>query len=217
MAKCQICNSRKAKRYCSALAYTICTICCAESRLKTIDCPPDCRFLKGEVYQKKRNDEKEFVKLMHEVPHGQFDDIFHDDKVALVAYDIELRIVEKYKAEGKSFNDNQVYEAYRKMYKYYTNQLSDEEFKSNAIAQLLLNLSKEKMDSWNSNLSKEKIAQIFIRLMITIDNISGGITGEYGYLNYLKNNLGVVFNSAQVIVEDKFNNKSLHDISNLLD
>jgi hypothetical protein len=51
------------------------------------------------------------------------------------------------------------------------------------------------------------IGQVFLRLMISINKMSGGRMGEYGYLNYLKNNLGEDDMRGEYIVEDKFGNK----------
>ena len=42
---CPVCNQRKARRECPALAQTICTVCCATKRLVEINCPPDCLHL----------------------------------------------------------------------------------------------------------------------------------------------------------------------------
>jgi hypothetical protein len=39
-------------------------------------------------------------------------------------------------------------------------------------------------------MGEEMIGQVFLRLMISINKMSGGRMGEYGYLNYLRNNLG---------------------------
>lgn len=43
---CAICNSRKAKRPCPGVHGDICPVCCAEGREETVDCPPDCGFLR---------------------------------------------------------------------------------------------------------------------------------------------------------------------------
>jgi hypothetical protein len=42
---CPVCNQRKARRECPALAQTICTVCCATKRLVEITCPSDCPHL----------------------------------------------------------------------------------------------------------------------------------------------------------------------------
>lgn len=54
MAKCPRCGQRKGKRFCPALDLEICPICCAEERLVSIPCPPDCEHLAGEHYQHAR-------------------------------------------------------------------------------------------------------------------------------------------------------------------
>ncbi len=58
MAKCPKCLEKKGKRYCPALASEICTRCCGEHRLRTIQCPKNCEYLAGESYQSERRQEK---------------------------------------------------------------------------------------------------------------------------------------------------------------
>ena len=48
--------------------------------------------------------------------------------------------------------------------------------------------------------------------MHSIKQISGGIMGELGYLNFLKNNLNNPNLDGQFIVEDKFRRKSTKSI-----
>jgi hypothetical protein len=59
---------------------------------------------------------------------------------------------------------------------------------------------------WENNMERSKISQVFLRLMLSIKNMSGGSLGEFGYLNYLKNNLTDQRLGNDVIVEDKFGN-----------
>jgi hypothetical protein len=42
---CAICQNRKEKRVCPALASRICAPCCGEQREVTLDCPADCAYL----------------------------------------------------------------------------------------------------------------------------------------------------------------------------
>jgi hypothetical protein len=44
--------------------------------------------------------------------------------------------------------------------------------------------------------------------MLSVKNMSGGRMGEYGYLNYLKNNMIDQIPEDGFIMEDKFGNKS---------
>jgi len=71
--KCPKCEARLGKRFCPALDTSICSRCCAEHRLKTIECPPDCPYLESEAYQAGRRREralvagKEFLDFMSKV------------------------------------------------------------------------------------------------------------------------------------------------------
>ena len=55
-----------------------------------------------------------------------------------------------------------------------------------------------------------EIGQVFLRLMISVKKMSGGDLGEFGYLNYLKNNLDVQQTGNETIIEDKFGNIIKH-------
>lgn len=71
----------------------------------------------------------------------------------------------------------------------------------------LLELYNKNIDVWRFNMQEEMIGQVFLRLMISAKKMSGGTLGEFGYLNYLKNNLGRRDENDEVIVEDKFGRK----------
>jgi len=74
----------------------------------------------------------------------------------------------------------------------------------------LLQYFDRNIEYWEENLERSKIGQVFLRLMISIKNMSGGRMGEFGYLNYLKNNLASKNLENHFIVEDKFGNKTSH-------
>jgi hypothetical protein len=44
-AVCPICGKRRAERFCPAKGESICAVCCATEREKTIDCPSSCPHL----------------------------------------------------------------------------------------------------------------------------------------------------------------------------
>jgi hypothetical protein len=75
----------------------------------------------------------------------------------------------------------------------------------------LLNQYETNSPIWKENLDEEMIGRVYLRLMISIKKMSGGRMGNYGYLNYLKNNLGQSIPVDKFIVEDKFGNKSIHE------
>jgi len=52
---CQICETRKEKRFCPAIHGRICPVCCGEQREVTLDCPTDCVYLRNaRQYEKPR-------------------------------------------------------------------------------------------------------------------------------------------------------------------
>jgi len=52
---CQICETRKEKRFCPAIHGRICPVCCGEQREVTLDCPSDCVYLRNaRQYEKPR-------------------------------------------------------------------------------------------------------------------------------------------------------------------
>jgi hypothetical protein len=50
---CKLCEKRRARRHCPGVAADICPQCCGTGREITIDCPPDCAFLReARVHEK---------------------------------------------------------------------------------------------------------------------------------------------------------------------
>jgi len=45
ISNCELCEERKGKRYCPAIHGRICSLCCGESRERTLDCPAGCAYL----------------------------------------------------------------------------------------------------------------------------------------------------------------------------
>ncbi|MBN2568640.1 MAG: hypothetical protein JXB42_04320 [Deltaproteobacteria bacterium] len=212
MAKCWLCQTRNAKRYCSPIENILCPICCAKSRLINIDCNEDCRYLEGVTYQKGREEEKEFSKRMESVPHSQDNDIFQDMEVALMAGEIETFIRDIFINENIRITDKLVYESYKKVYKKHFKNEPIEEDKLDRVTKGLLQLFDTNIEMWENDMERNKIGQVFLRLMISIKNMSGGSLGEFGYLNYLKNNFTLRPVSNQIIVEDKFGNITTRSI-----
>lgn len=212
MAKCWFCKTKKGKRYCAPIENVLCPICCGENRLKRIDCLEGCRYLEGVVYQKERNEEKEFSKLMESVPHGQHDDIFKDTGVALMAFEIESLIRDIYITGNLRVTDKAIFESYKKIYQFHVNKLQRKELELDGLTKELLNLYERNVKMWEFNMPNDRIGQVFLRLMISIKKMSGGRMGEFGYLNYLKNNLSNANLGKTVIVEDKFRNKMVQEL-----
>ena len=206
MAKCGLCLTKKGKRYCSPLDKVICPICCAESRVVKIDCNEDCRHLEGTSFQKKRSEDREFSELMGRVGHGQFDDIFQRVDVAGMAFKIESLVRAFYVRGDMPMTDTSVYEAYKAVYMVMRQGKSGKHTQMDELVEALLTQYEASHRAWREKLDKETIGQVYLRLMISVKAMSGGQFGEYGYLNYLKNNLGQNFPAGEVLTEDKFGN-----------
>jgi hypothetical protein len=213
MAKCQLCSKKKGKRYCSPLDKTICPLCCAENRMVKVTCNEDCRYLEGVSFQEKRSEDKAFSELMNNVGHGQFDDIFQKPAVALMAYKVECLLHDIYVDGEINITDTQVYESLKKVY---VSQFQDRKTEQKQLDELTIRLL-EQYDAhspdWKANMDEEMVGKVYLRLMISIRKMSGGRMGEYGYLNYLKNNLESGPTDGEFIVEDKFGDKELRKSS----
>ena len=207
MAKCGLCSTKKGKRYCSPLDKVICPVCCAENRMVKIDCNEECRYLEGATFQKKRSEDKEFSALLNSVGHGQFDDIFQEPGVAFMAFEIESLVRDIYVKETSGITDTSVYEAYKTVYAIHFQEKEIEESRIDGLKKELLEQYETYKSNWQANLGKEMVGQVYLRLMISVKNMSGGKLGEYGYLNYLKNNLGESLGDKEFITEDKFGNR----------
>jgi hypothetical protein len=205
--KCWFCKTQKRKRYCAPIDNVLCPVCCGENRIKKIDCIEECRYLEGLAYQKNRTEEKEFSELMTSVPHGEHDDIFRDMDVALMAGEIETFIRDIYVNRNILITDKSVYESYKRIYQIHVNNQIQEGNQLDELTQELLKLYESSIKVWEFNMERSRIGQVFLRLMISIKKMSGGRMGEFGYLNYLKNNLGNPDLGETYIVEDKFGNE----------
>jgi len=214
MANCGLCSAKKGKRYCSPIDKVICPICCAESRLTKIDCNQDCRFLEGVLFQEKRTEDKKFSVLMNSVGHGQFDDIFQQTPVVSIAFEIESLVRDIYVEGEIRTTDTIVYEAYNAVYRIHFQDKQIEEGQLDELTKKLLEQYETNSPEWRTNIDEEIIGQLYLRLMISVKNMRGGIWGEFGYLNYLKNNFGQSNLDREFIAEDKFGRKSIHKLDN---
>ena len=105
MAKCSRCNNRKAKRYCSALDESICSLCCGQLREKEVHCPTTCSFLsKHKSYQEKRIIEKKHASPR--LPALEEEDLLKDERMAWLAFHVETPVKE-YAEKKPSFNDRE--------------------------------------------------------------------------------------------------------------
>jgi hypothetical protein len=179
--KCAHCGKNPAKRACPALDRTISPVCCGSNRMKTIDCPKDCRYLENERYQEKVGEEKELNELLRTVPHGPNDDILKEGDGAEIAYAFESSLADWYRKGMFRLDDQKVKETLALLY--FVTQRKKPAALDDSAKQLL--------DKYNllrrNGYSEERIGTVMLRLVISIKSMSGGAFGPCGYLTYLKN------------------------------
>lgn len=217
MAECWYCKKNKGKRYCPPLENILCPVCCAKNRLKNIDCPEDCGYLEGAAFHAVKEEEKTFNNLMNSVPHGQYDDIFQNEEIAFVAFELESFIREMYINGKIKMTDRMVFECYKNLYTILIENKTLEKDQLTGLMKELMELYNERISYWISFIGEETAGQLFIRLMRSVKQMSGGKMGEFGYLNYLKNNLMNTNLKGKFIVEDKFKRKSIRPIEGYSD
>ena len=213
MAKCGLCSTKKGKRYCSPLDKVICPPCCAKNRLIKIDCNEGCRHLEGVNFQQKRLEDKKFSELISSVGHGQYDDIFQEPAVAFIAFEVESMVRDVYVRGNIRITDRLVYEAYKNVYAIHFQENHIEESRLDEITRDLLEQHETNSSAWKANMAEEMIGKVYLRLMISVKKMTGGRWGDYGYLNYLKNNLGQSLSDKEFIVEDRFGNRTRRKIN----
>jgi len=57
--------------------------------------------------------------------------------------------------------------------------------KLNELTKMLLDQYEEKAPAWRAKVEEEMLGAIYLRLMMSVKNMSGGRWGDYGRLNYL--------------------------------
>jgi len=176
-----------------------------------MDCNPDCRYLEGVAFQKKKEEEKKYAQLMSEVGHGQFDDIFQEPSVAEMAFDIESLVRDIYVERDLELTDTLVRVAYKTIYEIHSEQKRIEPTQLDSLTRGLFDQYEARSPIWGEGLDEMMIGQVYLRLMISIKKMSGGRMGNKGYLNYLKNNLDASVPEDKFVVEDKFGNKSIRE------
>jgi len=130
-----------------------------------------------------------------------------------MAGEIEAFVRNIYIADNIRITDQKVYESYKLIYRMFFDDKPSEEHQIDDLTQNLLYLYTHHIKMWEKNIGRDKIGQVLLRLMISVKMMSGSKFGEFGYLNYLKNNLGDnTLGEGQIITEDKFGNKKTQQL-----
>jgi len=189
MAKCELCNEKKARRECPALSKKICTFCCATKREKEIECTSDCEHLStGKDFKKKKNIEKlvraAFVELNEDVFKS------NPDILTLISEFEKILAVKYY--ENNDVNDNTIYNALSKVFAEKETKFEikfDSEYEKEIIEKYY-DLEKKYSDL-DDSLKKVTV----VKLLDTIKKETGGTYCDRAYLRevHIKNGGKVYF------------------------
>ena len=180
MAKCAICQQRKAKRRCPTVDGSICPICCATKRGKEISCPDSCsHYRAGETYQRRRQISRE-VSANFNFPE---EEILDDEEVAEFVGPLEMFFVERYYHDTRVM-DSDIYDALCQVYRYLTEEeelLSGETEIERGIFGAFLEAHANCPD-----LSKSLKARAILRILKSITSSTGGVFGPRNYLEMIQ-------------------------------
>ena len=156
-------------------------------------------------------EEKELKSILESVPHSENNDVLKNEKGAHIAYAFESFFSDCYTKGTYNLSDQKVKETLKNLYfhKFKEKNIGSDEFtlRTKQVYELL----KEDVED------ETVIGVVMLRLIISINAMSGGAVGPYGYLNYLKNNM---FNDGHnlsdgLIVETKYGEKRIVPYSEL--
>ena len=215
-SKCSYCSRRKGKRTCPALNGSVCTLCCGQHRLTEIECPDDCVYLGHEGYQARRRDDREISEAMHAVSPDVlgYEVLAQGPHASRFALLLEHSFGVNYVHGETGLRDADVLEALRAIYfVVYRGRECDT---TNGFARFMVDAVRTRFQpEVEGGLPLETQEQIVLRLMLSVKNIGGGIFGDCGYLNYVKNNILNVEDvpSGCFVSEDVFGHKFLQNTS----
>jgi len=180
--KCGYCNQKAAKRYCPSLDKLICSFCCGTNRLKNISCDENCRFLDNETYHQQIHKEKELKALLENIPHSEHNDIFKSPNADNIAYAFESFFADCYIKGLFNLTDQKVKETLANLYDM---KFREKSFEPDEFMELTLQVFDCLKDA---DEPMDLIGKVMLRIIISINKVTGGQFGPYGYLNFIKNN-----------------------------
>ena len=215
MAKCSYCKTKKGDRQCISLNDVICSVCCGSNFNKNITCDSKCIYLNKLLQTKLKKDCESIIKDKVDSVNPEkvgYDILCKTSDHSRMTYFLEKSFL-KFYLDGASINDNIVKQLLKLIYlKYYT-EYSDIIIAETEILNIFLINYQEFKTVCSEILPYDEQSKIILRLILSINNISGGQFGDYGYLNYLKNNIDRDISDGSFVCEDKFGNIKLNKLN----
>jgi hypothetical protein len=181
MAKCILCNKKiKFSRNCPALNEIICSTCCGSKRGSEIQCTNICNYLtEGQIKENK----KQISQLVKESFNNEFEDIYQDEEMLQLVAPFEIYIFENY-YNHKDGTDEFISDCYTKIY--YSLDGRGSIYTFNEIEKDILDEFRRIAKKTKMPIESQKL--ILIRMMKSIENVTGGMFGNRMYLELLRNN-----------------------------
>jgi len=180
MAKCILCNKKiKFSRNCPALNEIICSTCCGSKKGSEIQCTNSCNYLvEGQIKENK----KQIMQTVKESFNSEFEDIYQDEKILRLVAPFEQFMFGKY-YNHKDVTDVFIGDCYTKIYYFLDGRGRIYTFNE---------IEKDIFDEFSRIAKKTKMPiesqkLILIRMMKSIDNMTGGMFENRMYLELLRN------------------------------
>lgn len=175
------CNKKiKFSRNCPALNEVICSTCCGSKKGSEIQCADSCSYMvEGQIKENK----KQITQLVKESFNNEFEDIYKDERMLELVAPFEQFIFEKY-YNHRDVTDDFMSDCFTKIY--YTLEGKGNIYTFNEI-------EKDIFDEFTRIAKKTKMPVesqklILVRMMKTVDNMTGGMFGNRMYLELLRHN-----------------------------
>lgn len=181
MGKCALCNKKiKFARKCQALNEIICSTCCGTKKGAEIQCTNDCNyFVEGKI----KEDRKEIIQLVKESFNNEFEDIFQDEDILELVGPFEQFVFQNY-YNNKKVTDEFVTNCYIKIYYLIDGEKSIytfDEIEKNIFDEFTKLAKETKMP-----IESQKL--ILVRMLKSVDSMTGGAYGNRMYLELLRFN-----------------------------
>ena len=181
MAKCTLCNKKiKFSRNCPALNEVICSACCGSKKESEIQCLNNCSYL---VEGKIKENQKEVMQLVKESFNNKFEDIFQNGNMLRLVAPFEQFIFGKY-YNDRDFTDEFISNCYIKIY--YSLDEKESIYTFNEMEKDISDEFIRIAEETKMPIESQKL--ILIRMIKSVDSVTGGVFGNRMYLELLRNN-----------------------------
>ena len=190
MSKCMLCNKKiKFSRNCLVLNEIICSTCCGTKRELEIKCTGDCKYLiEGQI----KVNNKQIMQLVKSKFNREEEDIYQDDKILELVLPFEQFLFYNY-YNDINFTDDFMTEFSTKLF--YSLEEKGSIYIFNETETELFDEFSRIAEKTKMPIESQKL--IILRIMKSVDNMTGGAFGNRMYLELLRNH----FTGTGVVAE----------------